>query len=214
MLSTLGYVAARHPFGFAVLYGGLKTLVADVMVQTVVERRKLGEIDQKRAAVFLGFGFLQVGAVQYGVYVRMFTRLFPNSAKFSAAPLSAKLRDTAGKLTVAKQVCLDMFVYHPFCYFPVFYICKEVVNCQEVNLDIIPRALNNYWPHSYEDCKALWTIFIPVSIIQFSVMPVHLRVPFNATVGFLWCAILSNMRGQSQDTVKALQKFTSLRSHH
>eukprot|EP00966_Prymnesium_polylepis_P034510 802360-Prymnesium_polylepis.1 len=26
-----------------------------------------------------------------------------------------------------RQVCLDQFVYHPFCYFPVFYVCQEIV---------------------------------------------------------------------------------------
>ena len=28
---------------------------------------------------------------------------------------------------LAAQVCLDQFVYHPLCYFPVFYACKELI---------------------------------------------------------------------------------------
>ena len=55
----------------------------------------------------------------------------------------------------------------------------------------------NYAHNALEDLTALWKIFVPVAIIQFSVMPMHLRVPFTATAGFFWCGILSWMRGSA-----------------
>ena len=186
--------AKRFPLGFAVCYGGVKTIAADVMVQRYVERRET--LDRRRLSVFLLFGSVQVGFVQYQLYVNAFTRLFPTAAAFSAAPISAKLRDAVGLRNLVKQVGLDQLVYHPLCYFPVFYSCQEIVHGDSSSpLTIVRNALTNYVPNALEDLKALWTVFVPVSIIQFSVMPMHLRVPFTATFGFVWCGILSCMRG-------------------
>ena len=64
--------------------------------------------------------------------------------------------------------------------------------------DGVPR----YVPNALEDLKALWSIFIPVSIVQFSLMPIHLRVPFTATAGFFWCGILSLMRGAERKSLR------------
>lgn len=125
-----------------------------------------------------------------------FQRLFPSAASFSSAPLSAKVRDANGLRNLALQVGLDQFVYHPLCYFPVFYTCKEIIQGgQSTPTAVVSSALTKYVPNALDDLKALWQIFIPVSILQFSVMPMHLRVPFTATAGFVWCGILSMMRG-------------------
>ena len=66
-----------------------------------------------------------VGFVQHWLYVNAFGRAFPNAAIFAAAPWSAKLRDAAGLRNLAAQVGIDQFVYHPFCYFPVFYTSRR-----------------------------------------------------------------------------------------
>ena len=174
-------------------YGGAKTVAADLIVQTAMERRE--DIDWRRQAVFLSFGIFQVGFVQYQIYVSAFTRLFPTAASFSAKPLAQKFADGVGMRNLVKQVCLDQFVYHPLCYFPVFYTCKEIIDTGTVTNRTLPDAMSKYVPNAADDLKALWSIFLPTSIVQFSVMPMHLRVPFVATVGFFWCGILSMMRG-------------------
>lgn len=192
-------LAERRPLGFAVGYGGAKTIAADAVVQRYIEGHE--ELDKRRLAVFLSFGFFQVGFVQYQLYVNAFTRLFPTAAAFSAASLSAKLRDATGMANLARQVLLDQLVYHPLCYFPVFYTCKEVIqssNPASNPVETVRNAMAAYVPNALDDLKALWSIFVPVSIIQFSVMPMHLRVPFTATAGFVWCGILSVMRGKDR----------------
>ena len=197
--------AKRFPLGFAVGYGGLKTIAADAMVQRYVERCET--LDRRRMSVFLLFGCVQVGFVQYQLYVNAFTRLFPTATTFSAASLSAKLKDKVGLLNLVKQVGLDQLVYHPLCYFPVFYSCQEIVHGGSSSPPTIVRnAITKYVPNALEDLKALWTVFVPVSIIQFSVMPMHLRVPFTATFGFLWCGILSCMRGGDKGLQAELSK--------
>ena len=72
-------LAERRPLGFAIGYGGLKTIAADALVQRYMEDNE--ELDKRRMAVFLSFGFFQVGFVQYQLYVNAFTRLFPTAAR-------------------------------------------------------------------------------------------------------------------------------------
>ena len=190
--ATLAF-AKRRPLTFAIGFGGVKTIAADAFVQKYMEHADA--YDQKRLLVFLTFGFFQVGFVQYNVYVNLFSRLFPAGASFTAAPIAAKLADGQGLRNLAKQVFIDQCVYHPCCYFPVFYTCKEIIDTGTVTNRTLPDAMSKYVPNAADDLKALWSIFLPTSIVQFSVMPMHLRVPFVATVGFFWCGILSMMRG-------------------
>jgi len=195
MWHLLKSIPRRAPFAFAVWYGGAKTIGADIMVQKCVEGRD--EIDNKRATVFLCFGLFQVGFVQYLLYCRLFARLFPTAESYALKPIAEKLADRIGTLNVGKQVCLDQFVYHPVMYFPVFYTCKEIVNGNTNSLtEMVWQALQKYHTNMLDDLKALWKIYIPVSILQCSVVPMHLRVPFVATIGIFWCAILSYMRGE------------------
>ena len=104
------------------------------------------------------------------------------------------MHDVTGMANLGRQVLLDQLVYHPFCYFPVFYTCQELIESGP-SLSVVPNAISRYVPNAIDDLKALWTIFVPVSILQFSICPMHLRVPFTATAGFFWCGILSCMRG-------------------
>lgn len=193
-MSFLLSLARRQPLRFAMAYGGAKTVLADAIVQRYVERRE--ELDRRRLGVFLTFGLFQVGFVQYQLYVNTFSRLFTSASKFAAVPLRQKLTDIPGMRNVVAQVMLDQAVYHPLCYFPVFYCCNEIVQGEASGLsDLVHRSLTAYRPNMMDDLKSLWSIFVPVSIVQFSVMPMHLRVPFAATAGFVWCGILSSMRG-------------------
>ncbi|KAL1520062.1 hypothetical protein AB1Y20_023537 [Prymnesium parvum] len=197
-------LAKRAPLRFAVAYGGAKTIAADVLVQKYLEKQE--HIDGRRAGVFLLFGLVQVGFVQYMLYVKAFAWLFPTAASFATSPLAAKLRDPVGLRNVAKQVALDQFAYHPLIYFPVFYTFKEVVQGDSKSVqELVGRAMSQYLPNAIDDLKALWSIFVPVSIIQFSLMPMHLRVPFTATAGFIWCGVLSFMRGDGSQSVLKLR---------
>ena len=179
---------------FAMGFGAAKTVAADALVQKCMERKET--MDYRRLAVFFSFGFFQVGFVQYQLYVNAFGTLFRGAAGFAAAPLAAKLRDLRGLRDLANQVMLDQFLYHPFCYFPVFYMCKEIIEGEaETLVETAQCAIANYASNAAADLKALWQIFVPTAIVQFSVMPMHLRVPFAASIGFFWCGLLSFMRG-------------------
>lgn len=42
---------------------------------------------------------------------------------------------------------------------------------------------------------ALWKVWVPATIVNFSFMPMHARIPFVAGVSLVWTCILSAMRG-------------------
>ncbi|CAE8614460.1 unnamed protein product, partial [Polarella glacialis] len=104
----------------------LKTSGSDIFAQKYIEGRE--EIDFRRNLVFLTWGLLYLGGVQYFLYVHLFTRrLFPTASAFAAKPLREKIADTAGQGIVLQQVFVDQFVHHPFFLFPAFYQVKEFI---------------------------------------------------------------------------------------
>lgn len=42
----------------------------------------------------------------------------------------------------------------------------------------------------------MWSIWIPAQLINFSVVPLHLRVPYVAGVAFGWTIVLSVMNAK------------------
>ena len=191
VLSAIGRVAKTHPFKFGCVFSGFKTSFSDWLVQTQIEKRE--RIDWVRNGTFASFGFFYLGGVQYALYVPIFSRLFPGAAAYAALPsLSARLKDVVGTRNMITQVVLDQFVHHPLLYFPTFYCLKEVVkgNPPQAGLDLYAK---NY----KEDLFALWKLWVPSTIINFSIMPMHLRIPWVASTSLIWTCIISAMRGAS-----------------
>eukprot|EP01084_Bolivina_argentea_P279038 476980_1 len=155
--NRLNVFLMKYPKQTSVGFTCVKTIAADLVVQTFVDGSSLNEIDYTRTAVFGSFGFLYLGMFQYWLYNIMYFKWFPG----------ATLRSTIKKLNERK---MDKTIF------------KSVVN----------RYKNNIW----SDMKALWKVWIPASSIAFGIMPLHLRLPFMASVSFFWCCILSFMHGK------------------
>ena len=189
VLSLIGRVAKAHPFKFGCVFSSAKTSFSDWIVQTQIEGRE--RVDWVRNGTFATFGFFYLGGVQYAIYVPMFSRLFPSAAAYAALPsLSARLKDVVGTRNMITQVIVDQFIHHPFLYFPTFYMFKEVIKGNP------PQAgLEMYSKNYKEDLSALWKLWLPTMVINFSIMPMHLRIPFVASVSLVWTCIISHMRG-------------------
>eukprot|EP00586_Coscinodiscus_wailesii_P015677 CAMPEP_0172499684 /NCGR_PEP_ID=MMETSP1066-20121228/129657_1 /TAXON_ID=671091 /ORGANISM="Coscinodiscus wailesii, Strain CCMP2513" /LENGTH=401 /DNA_ID=CAMNT_0013273565 /DNA_START=289 /DNA_END=1494 /DNA_ORIENTATION=+ len=174
----------------------VKTSLCDILVQKVIEKRK--NIDWRRNAAFSTFGFFYLGGVQYGLYVKVFGRLFPGAASFAAKSLRDKVKDVSGSMNVLKQVILDQVVHHPLLYFPAFYCTKELVmsSSSSSSPDFI-GCLKTYRENMWEDLIALWEIWVPSALINFAFMPMWGRIPWVAATSGLWTCVLSAMRGGS-----------------
>jgi hypothetical protein len=183
-------IPIRHPLAFGVGISTIKTSASDLLVQVVVEKRD--KVDWKRNAAFATFGCFYLGGVQYALYVPVFGRLFPRAASFAAMPLREKVRDVRGMTGLAGQLFLDQFVHHPFFYFPAFYATREMVMSEKPDLK---GAMMSYRANMREDLLAIWKVWIPSMIINFSFMPMWARIPWVAGTSLFWTCILSAMRG-------------------
>jgi predicted amino acid-binding ACT domain protein len=183
-------IPIEHPFAFGFFISGFKTSFSDLLVQKVVERKE--KVDWKRNAAFATFGFLYLGAVQYGIYVKLFGRVFPGAAGFAAKSITDKLKDARGIFTLGAQVVLDQCLHHPLLYFPIFYCTRELVMHEKPDL---VRCMNEYRRNMKEDMIALWKVWVPSTIINFAFMPMWARIPFVAATSLVWTCILSAMRG-------------------
>lgn len=174
--------AERHPFALQLGVATAKTSAADAMVQIVVEKKSPQEIDYKRNAIFVVFGFAYLGGFQYWLMVNKFGKWFPTRARFSKLTLGEKLKDTAGMLDALKMVAFDVFVHLPLIYFPSYYTCKEIVTSSSWNpLDWVKDGCTKYWNNKEEDLTAMIKLWGPSDCIQFS-MPIHISMPFRHLV--------------------------------
>ncbi len=187
----LAKIPIRHPLAFGVGISTIKTSASDLLVQVVVEKRE--RVDWRRNAAFATFGCFYLGGVQYALYVPIFGRLFPHAATFASRPLREKVRDARGMRGLAGQLFLDQFVHHPFFYFPAFYATREMVMCAEK--PDLRGAMMSYRSNMREDLLAIWKVWIPSMIVNFSFMPMWARIPWVACTSLFWTCILSAMRG-------------------
>ena len=187
--------AERHPFVFQLGVATAKTSAADIMVQVVVDKKRWDEIDYKRNAIFVVFGFAYLGGFQYWLMVNKFSKWFPTRQRFATLSLAEKVKDTAGMTDALKMVAFDVFVHLPLIYFPSYYTCKEIVTGSTWNpLDWVRDGCTKYWNNIDEDCLAMIKLWGPSDCIQFS-MPIHISMPFRHMVSFFWTAYVSFTRG-------------------
>jgi hypothetical protein len=186
---------SRRPVVFGMGLSGFKTGGVDLFVQTQIETKELKDVDRKRFLFFTSFGFLYLGCVQYAIYVPLFRNIFPNMVSFSKKSLVDKVRDKQGMKQIAYQVSLDQFIHHPFLYFPTFYIVQQIVENEKIDNKTIKTGLGRYEENYQTDLFALWKIWIPATIINFTINPMWMRIPFTAMTSVLWTAMLSIMRG-------------------
>ena len=77
-----------QPFVFNLGVAAAKTSAADMMTQTVVEKKSFPSgIDWKRNASFTVFGFAYLGGFQYWLQVNMFRKMFVGMDKVAEMPL-------------------------------------------------------------------------------------------------------------------------------
>lgn len=201
--------AERNPFVFQLGVATTKTSAADIMVQVVVDKKSWDEIDYKRNAIFVVFGFAYLGGFQYWLLVNKFSKWFPSRQRFASLSFADKLKDTAGILDAAKMLAFDVCVHLPLIYFPSYYTCREIVNGTSWNpLVWVKDGCTKYWNNMDEDCLAMIKLWGPSGCIQFS-MPIHISMPFRHMVSFFWTAYVSFTRGGvGDDDAEEVQKLT------
>jgi len=207
LMTQTGKLIETHPFISQVLIATVKTSIADVVVQMVVEKKKFSDIDWRRNLLFTTFGCIYLGAAGYLFYVKVFGRIFgvKEMAKFCNQGWRAKLKNTAGLKIMGAQLAADALILQPVFYWPTFYIFKESLMSDsedavegESFTAVLERFVARYTNTFWEDNFGMTYFWVPANVIIFSV-PLHLRMPLTHFFSFSWCMILSFWRGAEKD---------------
>jgi len=191
LASTVNSFYTTSPVEAAALTCGIKASCSDAVSQNTAEPAPGASAEDdntafcwSRNSAFLLYGSLYQGVVQHFMYNELFPMLFGEGTDWT---------------TVTEKVLLDQFVLFPFLGIPVSYLVKAAVFKQPWR-----GALEHYAADARKDLllKA-WAIWIPVQFCTFSVVPVHLRIPFIALVSFFWLIILSNISNRPQPLAPA-----------
>lgn len=178
---SLNETMRAHPIKTSVVVTTVKAGLADLLVQTTIERRR--EVDERRLATFVVFGGVYQGCFQYWLFNVAFERLFPGH----------------GLLPTVKKILAVNMVGDPVFFFPCFYTLKEALQCKTFRdamcLDTARRAMANYYRNCFDDWRNTWATWLPGHTITYGVLPMHLRMPWVAAVSFFYLSLLSFTRG-------------------
>lgn len=176
-LKAYDKAAKRNPASVGIVTTVLKTSAADIFAQKVIEAKE--EVDWKRNSVFAGFGLAYLGCWQYYLYTNIFSKITPTIAT------------TLGQRMVGPTLTfIDQCIHHPIMYFPAFYLLRGAMAGEAPT-----ESLGKYKSDVWVNLKALWMVWVPAQLVNFSMVPMHLRIPFVAGVSFAWTVILSVLRG-------------------
>jgi protein Mpv17 len=180
-LRRLNELVERNPLKTSLWFTGAKAGLADAFVQTQVERR--GEIDRERLATFSLFGFAYQGGVQYWMMVKLWERLFPG----------------AQLVPVVQKILATNLISDPVFFFPCFYTLREGLARPNLAVSspssLVYSAMCQYRRRCLEDWRNNWVVWFPGHAISYGLMPLHLRMPWVATLSFGYLCILSYTRG-------------------
>ena len=169
----LSQLPKRRPFAFSVSTAVGKCFIADLLVQKVIEKRE--NINWKRNITLSSFGFFYIGGFCYALYSKIYPMLFNN--------IQNKY------LKIISQTTCDVYIHSAFIYFPIYYLYKDSIDNQMISLNkIYKKYFCNSIKKDMFDATIVW---YPTHLITFSVMPLHLRVPWMTFVSFFWTMILS-----------------------
>jgi hypothetical protein len=77
--------------------------------------------------------------------------------------LREKIHNRKGIFSMVAQVFLDQCLHHPLMYFPAFYFVKTLVQGGTTS-----DAFSLYKSNIKEDMLALWKVWVPATIVNFT----------------------------------------------
>ena len=155
-------------------------------------------VDWTRVKVFTLFGFTFTGVWQYCLFVKICPRVCPGAEAFVAKPWREKLRDKQGLKELFIQNFAENGFNHPLVYFPLFYTIQEFMN-KGWEDGRLRNGLSKYVENAHSDLPAIWTMWVPLQLINFGFSPMWFRIPFIATGSALWTGYVSFFRGSSEE---------------
>jgi len=175
-----------NPYRTNCISGGVLGFVGDLICQKGVE--KVDTVDWTRSQAFTGFCVYYQGGFDtwlYGLYGKYLTAKRFGGSVFKAG-MAASL--------------LDNLVHVPLLYMPAYFATMGA--WQGDSLEKLKSDTQAAYKNTVAACCALW---IPLQLLNFTVVPLHLRVLFvnfgclawNVILDYLSCVPQTNAQSES-----------------
>ena len=93
-----------------------------------------------------------------------------------------------GFLRAIRMTIFDECINAPFLWLPPAYMAQAIVYGTSIR-EAIQKYITDVREHGL--LIKYWSIWIPMSLFNFAIVPLHFRVAFVAVVSFFWMIILS-----------------------
>jgi len=100
---------------------------------------------------------------------------------------------------VIGSTILDCCIHLPCVFFPQFYVFQSLVYEKRLSLS---KSIQRWKDNFCEDFKNCVLVWVPLDILMFACIPLHLRTPFVASAGLIWPIIMSLKRGSRDEEDK------------
>jgi hypothetical protein len=132
-------------------------------------------LDLKRNLSFLLYGGFYLGCAFEWLYNTAYPKMFG---------------DTISVSTVLGKVVVDLLILAPLVTLPISYVIKALVYRTSIR-----QELRCYWKDVRQQhvLSKYCAMYLPVTIVAFTLIPAHYRVSFFAIVDFTWVLLLSSI---------------------
>ena len=178
LLGVINAFYTSSPYQAAFLTCGFKAMCSDAIAQKTESARKQPRFSFRRNIAFIIYGGLYNGYFENFLFNNCFPVVFGEGTDL---------------VTVASKVVVDQLILTPFLCLPAAYIVRALVFRSSVR-----DALSRYVSDAKKDLLwKYWLIWTPTQCLTFSVVPVHLRIAFIASVSFFWFILLSTISNRA-----------------
>ncbi|MGK3741183.1 MAG: hypothetical protein ACI8RD_000936 [Bacillariaceae sp.] len=182
-ITTIGGGVTKFYRCFPVIAGFLtcstKAMVADTLAQYRDVCTTKFNIRRNIAMVLYSGTVLGIGCEI--MYNRVFPILFGNEHTLIRA---------------IKMTLFDAFINAPFFYLPPAYITQALLYKYPIR-DAIQKYITDVKENGL--LRKYWSLWVPMSLMNFLIVPPHFRVAFVALVSFFWMIILSTVANNEQE---------------
>lgn len=183
-LATIGTNIAKFYKGWPLVAGFLTASTKASFADRLAQYRDVctTKFDPKRNIAMVLYSGLILGVSCEIMYNRLFPRFFGYGERTVAMAI--------------KMTLFDGFVNAPFFWLPPAYIAKALVYGYPIK-----EAIAKYIVDVKENglLKKYWSLWLPVTMINFMFIPDHFRIAFVAAVSFFWMIILSVVANNDQE---------------
>lgn len=145
------------------------------------------------------FGIFYMGAFVTPVY-----RMYPNMVKAGLSRFTPQNKPLSRLQEGVGSSFIDNAFHSPLLYIPSFYLAVGAMQ-GETTKEITDNLQNSWWA----TVKACWMVWVPVQILNFSIVPVPQRVLFMNGACLFWNVILDFISHDKHESSEAASISTS-----